>query len=181
MENERFKPLAGDSVTEKTVNSEIVMNVIEEQYCNLFQRRSDDKNFPYQSATEVIKNFVREVCRMAMIDSKAPTLIQNWKKDYANETIGSLRTQGIDAFVKKTIKEMREKFRKDITPSDLINYSFFKIANHAGLVSRMILHGYHPDLLLLTIDEANEALLKKAKLFQNTGIPTIVAIHHTND
>lgn len=178
MKSKNFKPLVGNTVTEKAMNTEIVIDVLEEQYGNMTQKnsshfRSDDE------VAKFLKDFATKVCNMAIINSSAPTFEENWKKDFANETWKMLLNQDIKNFIKKTIKEMRSKLSDKIEYSDLFNYSFEKIANHAGLVSRMILHEQHPDLLLLTQDEANEALLKTAKMFKSEGVSTtIFSLNH---
>lgn len=168
-----FKHLKGNTVTNKAMSSELVMNVIDEQYGNLTQRHFK-KNGSYMQVTAVLKSFARKICKMAMVNSPAPTFKNDWKNDFSNQTFKILKAQNFNLLIEDTIKEMRKQFPKHVTSSDMIKYSFSKIALHAGCVSRMILHKYHPDFLLATNKEATEAQLRMVKTLRKNAVPTII-------
>jgi hypothetical protein len=169
----KFRRLKGKSVTDKAMGYELITDVIDEQYGNLTGRHFE-KNGSYRQVTSILRDFARDICRMAMLNSARPTFEKGWKNDFSNQTYHILKAQNLDLHIKKYVDKMRMCFPKHVTKSDLINYSFLKIANHAGCVSRMILHGYHPDFILATPREANEALLERANRLRKGGASVIV-------
>jgi hypothetical protein len=139
------KKLKGKSVTDKTMNYELVINVIDEQYGNITLRHFK-KDGSYRQITAVLNSFARKICGMIMqYDLPAPASRRDWQQNHANAVSRILVTPEFVLVVDNTIAEMKRRFPKAVYA--LPKYSFYKIASHAAQVANVIRYKKHPDIL----------------------------------
>lgn len=91
--------------------------------------------------------------------------MSDWKQVHANEAEKALGTK----LVKDVIAEQLDNLGR--TGDALAEYGLAKIAMYAASVARAQALGFDPELLRLSADEANEALLAKARLAVELGKP----------
>lgn len=91
--------------------------------------------------------------------------VSDWKQAHANEAEKALDT----TLVKDVIREQLENLGRE--DDALAKYGLTKIAMYAASVARAQALGFDPELLRLNADEANDALLAKARLAVELGKP----------
>lgn len=91
----------------------------------------------------------------------------DWKQVHADASDDAVN----HPIVQAAIAELMDNLGLE---SGLVNYGMSKIASYAAQVARAQAQGFDPELLRLTPDEANSALLHLAAEAVLRGVPTYI-------
>ncbi len=166
------------TVTDKTLATTFIKEVIDEQAGNLTQLHiwpSDadrrKKRCRRHVETELVA-FARLVAAMAM---KAPAQrpdfnSRTWQNDWANGAVDAIKAAGYDQLEDQTVKTIMRRFPRRVTAeASWIKISLLKIASYTAQVARMIELGLPPEMLLMSHEQAQLHMMEMALSIHNNG------------
>jgi hypothetical protein len=92
----------------------------------------------------------------------------DWKQRHANDADKALRHPLVEGVIDEQLMNLGRE------GDSLARYGLSKIAHYAAQVARAQALGFDPELLTLTPDEANRALMERAAAMVFAGVPTTI-------
>lgn len=166
------------TVTDKTLASTFVQEVIDEQAGNLTQLHiwpgdTDRRKKRRRRHVEAeLMAFARLVAAMAM---KAPVhrpdfSSRTWQNDWANGAVDAIKAAGYEQLEDQVIKTIMRRFPRRVTAeATWIKISLLKIASYTAQVARMIELGLPPEMLLMSPEQAQLHMMEMALSVHNNG------------
>ena len=167
-----------ETLTRKTLESRLVVTVIEEQAGNWTQERFS-KGVVYHQVYDQLVSFATLAIRLVYEKNITKPNIEtaDWKINFSDET----QKVSIDAGLKNEIDNFicGNNFPKFINVSrEIMEYSLMKIASRAIPVSFMIAFGLNPELLMMSSEEIFTSQMKLAKALAEAEKPVTLAVVH---
>jgi len=97
----------------------------------------------------------------------------DWKQHHGNEAAKALEHELVTQAVDEYVHNMRMNYSVDLGKG-LPRYGLAKVMGHVAAVTRARTLGFNPDLLRLSNDEADEAMLRIARMAAESGKPVWV-------
>jgi hypothetical protein len=142
------------TITDKTIASEHIKDVIDEQVGNLTQNHfRTDKS--YRAVKKVLESFARKVAELSMrdTDTKPNFALKDWRRDFANRAEQAIVKNGMEALVSEVAQTLKQCFPDKIGARADTTYAYYKIATYVSQVSRMLLNGLDPKMLTMSDEE----------------------------
>lgn len=167
-----------ETLTQKTLESRLVMVVLEEQAGNWTQERFS-KGVVYHQVYDQLVSFATSAIRLVYEKNINKPNIEtaDWKINFSDET----QKVSIDAGLKDEIKKFicENNFPKFINVyQEIMEYSLMKIASRTIPISFMIAFDLNPELLMMSGEEIFTSQMELAKALAKAEKPmTLVVIH----
>ncbi len=165
-------------VIDAALAHELVREEIEDQTGNMLQRHVQKRDLRRAVSGELTA-FAREAAEMILKDEVPPPNFSDpdWKQDFANQVGKSaVKDQAFEALIRQTIARVRRRLPMGVRDQADRRWSYFKITDCVGQVSRMIRLGLPPELLVLSEEESRKELLKLRDMARKAGVPTAVVV-----
>jgi stalled ribosome rescue protein Dom34 len=93
----------------------------------------------------------------------------DWKTEHANESGKALKHPRVEHVIDELMGNLR-------TDDALVRYGITKVAMVAAQVARAQCLGFDPDLLKMTEEEGNLAMIRRARQMMDAGVPTVLVV-----